>query len=287
MSKTASAPLISLLNSGRMFYMADLYTFTLSTGTVLRYTGHDRNVTFSNNVFTSMPTKRGAIKEAVDINVDTLEVDMYPPATELVMGLPFLQAVAVGIFDGCQLQVERAFFADQPNFFMGFPVGALIRFVGNMASMVLDRGSVAFTINSFIELLNIQLPRNVYQPGCLHTLYDTGCAILKSNFSTTSVVTSGSTKTLINCGLSQAARYFDLGTIDFTAGPNVNTSRTVKSYTPGVVQLTFPLNFVPVNGDSFTAHPGCDKTSNMCTVKFNNLINFRGYEYIPVAETAL
>ena len=42
--KSASASLISLLNTSSVFYPADLYTFTLISGTVVRYTSHDINI---------------------------------------------------------------------------------------------------------------------------------------------------------------------------------------------------------------------------------------------------
>jgi len=48
-----------------------------------------------------------------------------------------------------------------------------------------------------------------------------------------------------------------------------------------------PLPFAPNAGDAFTAYPGCDKTQNTCTAKFNNLANFEGFPYVPAPETAI
>jgi hypothetical protein len=44
---------------------------------------------------------------------------------------------------------------------------------------------------------------------------------------------------------------------------------------------------MPNTGDTFTAYPGCDKTQNTCTSKFNNLVNFGGFPYVPVPEAAI
>ena len=37
---------------------------------------------------------------------------------------------------------------------------------------------VQLTINSDLELLNVQMPRNIYQDQCLHTVYDAGCGLV-------------------------------------------------------------------------------------------------------------
>ena len=44
---------------------------------------------------------------------------------------------------------------------------------------------------SALELLNIQMPRNVYQSVCLHTVYDGGCALVKATYTVTGSVASG------------------------------------------------------------------------------------------------
>jgi uncharacterized phage protein (TIGR02218 family) len=141
-------------------------------------------------------------------------------------------------------------------------------------------------VNSDLELLNIQMPRNLYQPGCIHTLYDSGCTLLKTNFDEFSTVAAGSTLSQINCGLAQATGYFDLGTVTFTSGPNANVVRSVKSYTPGILILSQPLIQACNVGDAFTAFPGCDKLQATCSGKFNNLVNFKGFPFIPLPETA-
>ena len=51
--KTASAGLIALLNAQR-FLFADLFTFTLASGTVLRYTSGDGDLTMGGNLFSSV-----------------------------------------------------------------------------------------------------------------------------------------------------------------------------------------------------------------------------------------
>ena len=67
---------------------------------------------------------------------------------------------------------------------------------------------------------------------------------------------------------------------------NNGASRSVKSYTPGVITLSLPLLAAPGVGDTFNAYPGCDKQQATCTNKFSNKVNFGGQPYIPLPETA-
>ena len=73
----------------------------------------------------------------------------------------------------------------------------------------------------------------------------------------------------------------------FCGGANAGLTRTVKSYGSGLFRFALQLPHPPASGDTFTVYPGCPKTQAACKDKFSNLIHFRGYPYVPPAETAL
>lgn len=260
--KAASAGLIALLNSGSQFFMADLYSFTLVGGTVLRYTGYDVALVSGGNTFAPLPIKRGAIREQVGINVEQLVMDVFADATNLVNATAFLTAAAQGALDGARLQLERVFMPTIGD----TSLGTLVRFLGRVSDIVVSRTKAQITVKSDMELLNIQMPRNIYQPGCVHTLFDAGCTLVKANFAVAGTASAGATASVVPCSLSQAAGYFDLGTVLFTSGANNGVLRSVKSYTPGNLVLARPLLAVPVNGDTLTATPGCDKLQSTCGI---------------------
>lgn len=66
---------------------------------------------------------------------------------------------------------------------------------------------------------------------------------------------------------------------------NRGVSRTVLSYASGNFTLTLPLAETPQVGDPVLAFPGCNKTVSTCQNKFGNLVNFRGFPYVPKPET--
>jgi uncharacterized phage protein (TIGR02218 family) len=290
--KPASPALQSLLAS-RQFYAADLYTFTLVGGGVLRYTTGDRDITANGQVFSSNGPRidrkdnRAKCRWKRGVDVDTLTVDILPRPTDRVNGQGFLAACVQGAFDGAELQLERAFMSSYGD----TSVGTVILFTGRVAEIDLGRAVASFSVHSHLELLNVQLPRNLWQPGCVNSLGDASCGVNLAAFAVGGAATAGSTAHLINASLAQGSGYFDQGKITFTSGANAGLSRSVKSWSvgaPGVIALLAPFPNAPQAGDGFSIYPGCDKTlgPNGCA-KFANTARFRGFPFIPTSETAI
>jgi uncharacterized phage protein (TIGR02218 family) len=290
--KPAPTALQNLLAS-RQFFAADLYTFTLIGGSVLRYCSGDRDVTAGGQLFTSQGPRvdrkdnKAKCHWKIGVEVDTLVFDVMPQATDMVGGLPFLAACVQGAFDGAELQLERAFMATYGD----TSVGTVIMFAGRVAEIDLGRAVATFTINSHLELLNLQLPRNLWQPGCVNSLGDASCGVNLPSFAVSGSAAAGSSASVILASLGQPTSYFDQGKIAFTSGANAGLTRSVKYWvagSPGVIALLAPFPQAPATGDAFTIYPGCDKTlgANGCA-KFANTARFKGYPFIPSSETAV
>jgi uncharacterized phage protein (TIGR02218 family) len=281
---SASAPLVALLASASSFLMADLYTIVTLAGDTLRFTSADVDLTVGGNAFSSsMALTRDSITQKAGIEVDDLSVTFYPSPANQLHGVTFLQAVAAGFLDGADFTLERAFFA--PDW--GTCVGSIIRFYGRVSDISdFTRTEIPVSVKSYLELLNVKMPRNLYQPACRRTLYDGGCLVAKASYTANSTAQSGSSKTLILTTLSNAAGYFDMGEVVFTSGQNSGVTRTVKQHTLGHLLFALPLPFLPAAGDTFTAYPGCDHTMSTCSGKFSNLTHFAGEPFVPAPETA-
>src|SRR5262249_6764831 len=108
--KPASPALIELLNSRDQCIMADLYTFTLIGGAILRYSAAPTALTVNGYSFPLGPKfERSRTKVVIGTQVDELEIKIYPEPTDLIGAVPFLLAAWQGQFDGALLQLERAF----------------------------------------------------------------------------------------------------------------------------------------------------------------------------------
>ncbi|HEY3919458.1 MAG TPA: DUF2163 domain-containing protein [Stellaceae bacterium] len=290
--KPASSALQTLLAS-RQFFAADLYTFTLIGGGVLRYCAGDRDIIAGGRLFTSQGPRldrkdnKAKCHWKIGVDVDTLVFDVMPQASDLVNGQPFLAACVQGAFDGAELQLERAFMATYGD----TSVGTVIMFAGRVAEIDLGRAIATFTINSHLELLNLQLPRNLWQPGCVNSLGDASCGVNLASFAFPGAALAGSLPNMILANFGLLSGYLDQGKLAFTSGANAGLTRSIKVWVegaPGVIELLAPFPNMPAAGDAFIAYPGCDKTlgANGCA-KFANTARFKGYPFVPTPETAV
>jgi uncharacterized phage protein (TIGR02218 family) len=292
--KPAPTALISYLNAARaspdaQLLMADAFLFTLQGGSTLAYTNIDVTFTYAGVTYlaNSILVDGLKYKAAVGLEADQQQITVAARSTDTISGgAPFLQALRDGSFDGCEIVRYRVFFSDRLG---GTAIGATMLFKGRLGNIdEIGRTSAKLTVNSDLVLLDIDMPRNMYQPTCLHTLYDSGCTLSKTSpsFSSSGAVGAGSTASIIYWSLANAN--FAQGTITFTSGVLTGVTATVGSVANGSsLNLINPLQSVPAPGDGFTVYFGCDHTLTTCQAKFNNLVNFRGLPYVPPPQMAI
>lgn len=281
--KTATRELIDLLHGSDEFLMADLFRITLSNGQILRHTNADMPVVWDGQTYEAhkLIIKRGATRVAVGLDVDSNTLEIAAEPDYRLEGLQWSEAALGGALDGARVIIERIFFSDWAT-----PVGAVVIFSGRVSDVSGSRSAVKVDVKSDIELLNVSSPRNIYQSGCMRTLYDGGCKVNREKFTVNGRVTANSaTGTELACDLTQADGWFNQGVIKFTSGRNAGLSRTVKEHKGGRLSFALRLPFPPQSGDVFKIYPGCDKRQETCGKKFDNIVHFRGFPYIPAADT--
>lgn len=291
--KTAGSTLKSYLNTAQRLLVADLYTFTLSDATVLRYAMASQDIKLATPTVrtfdaSSVLIKRGSIKTVIGITVDTLQLTVTAALSHLIGSTPWLQAVRQGSLDGATVQVERLFMPTPGD----YSLGTYVVFSGRVADISFGRFSADITVNSDLELLNVQMPRNVYQPGCLNTLFDSSCTLSKAAFAVGGTVQSGSDSVTIITNHPQPVGYFASGTLTFVTGALAGVSMGIKDH-PSIGRLIVytPMTSIPQSSDTFYAYPGCPKTMSACAntgagaPAFNNLSHFRGFPFVPAPET--
>ncbi|MBV8133675.1 MAG: DUF2163 domain-containing protein [Alphaproteobacteria bacterium] len=287
--RLASAALIALLNSGERFIMADLYTFTLVGGTtILRYSAAPTPIVANGYLFTAGPKfERSKTKVVIGTQVDELDIKIHPEVTDLVGSTPFLEAAWQGQFDGALLQLERAFMGAAGGGYGDTSAGTVILFSGRISDIDCSRTGIDMKCRSHLELLNIQMPRRLWQSSCTHIFGDAMCLFNRSSLAATLSAGSGSTTTIIQ-GAPTTTTPYAQGTIIGVTGGNTGYSRTISSFVSGGA-VTVKLAFLSpvVAGDQFQLLPGCDRTLATCTNVFNNGIHFGGFPYIPTPETAV
>lgn len=282
--KSASPALISYLNGLRAqadvpLLMADCFTFRLLSGLILTYTNADVPITLNGYTYLANSVLVDGLhyRCSIGLEVDQQKVTIAARPTDTVEGVPFLQALRNGVFDGCEVKRERVFLSS----WSAAPIGSVILFKGRFGAIdTVGRTSAQVTVNSDLVLLDIKMPRNLYSPACVHVLYDSGCGLVKNAYGANGTVGSGSSNATINW--SGASSAFLQGSITFSSGVNAGKTATVKSIVAGSsLTLAYPLTSPCATGDAFTVYQGCDHTLSTCQSKFNNAAHFRGFPFIP------
>lgn len=289
--KSASDALKELLHNSERFYVADLYTITMTSSMVLRYTSHDMDITVDGQLFQSFPIDRSTTRQTAGLDVDEMTITILATQDDTIAaGVSLFHAMRSKAFHNAILKLDRVF-SPIPWQFPMPPISADYvldsHFLGRMIIDQIGGLKATITVRSMTELLNAKQPRNIVQPSCIHTVYDSECELDITDFLVNGTVGASSTKSLVLANLPQSSGYFDMGALLFTSGLNMNVQRSVREYTRGRFLLTQPLPYTPAAGDTFTALPGCDRSKATCAGKFNNLNNFRGYPYVPTPETVL
>ena len=82
--------------------------------------------------------------------------------------------------------------------------------------------------------------------------------------------------------------HWQYGIITWVTGANAGLSMEVKTNTQtGGFVLFLQMAFVISVGDTFSVEVGCDKLFSTCKAKFNNVINFQGFPYVPGPDTLM
>jgi len=284
--KQASKELIKFLatTEGNKLRIADLYTFKLTNGIVLRFTSADFDITVNGNTFShkNAGIARSEISWMTGLSVDDLTIEFNPSSEDLLGEISLVEAFRNGSFDGAEVQLDVAFYKD------GWENTPLILeklFVGNIDVDEVGGSYVKTTVKSFTELLNSAFPSHVYQASCCYALYGAGCKVNRNKFSESAVVKENSSKKQIYCSLKKTGGYYQNGVITFLTGKNINIKKSIKIQGNGYILLSTPLQYAPASGDKFTISAGCNKTISMCRSKFNNFANYSGTPFVPKADS--
>lgn len=287
--KTVSTAFLTMIQQSQYLVQANLYQFTLPSGSNFYWTDAQQDITYNGNTYLAAYLdnqpgfERGATRTTIGLNTDDLEIDILYDTNTRINGMTPAAFALAGGFDNAQVVVSKALAPDWSN-----PVvnGVVNLFQGIIGEVQADSGKVKLTVNSTLRLLNTAFPRNYFLTHCNNALFDASCTLLASNFAVNGSVSSAGTATVFDTNLTQADNYFALGYIVWTSGANNGLKCFVKSYAhaSGQITLAYPIS-PPAAGDTFTAYPGCDKTQATCSGTFNNPQHFRGYPYVPTPET--
>ncbi len=130
----------------------------------------------------------------------------------------------------------------------------------------------------------------VFSPLCRYNLGDARC---KFNVEATrvsgtvdtvplaNVVTQTRRRKFYDAARTEPVETYRNARLTWTSGANTGLTFEVKDIVSGTVTMWIPCPLDIQPGDGYTIIPGCGKTKDDCTTRFNNYINFGGFPDLP------
>lgn len=133
---------------------------------------------------------------------------------------------------------------------------------------------------SIITSLKRFLLKRLYQTTCPLTLYGNVCGANSADFLFETTVTGISGLTISGLNITdQPDGYYNGGYVEFSPGGITNRSPII-THVGNNLNIGSPLEGLVI-GSAIRVFPGCDHTTNTCTNKFNNILNYGGFPWIP------
>jgi hypothetical protein len=299
--KAASAATLAILAGGQ-YVKFEFYTLTLpNLAQSFYFTNADVSLTVGGHTWlTGLSIVRSAFTQAVGLAVQSVDLTIEPqadnPAGAVTLGgAGFLSACRAGAFDGGIITISKGFFLrPAAGAQMDLSPGIVKWFAGIVDQVQVGRFTVDITVNDLVQVLNVQMPRNILQSGCVHALFDAGCTLNKAANTNTNSIVSGLTANGFTSSSAKPLDFYTLGVVTFTSGVLNGSSYAVSRFLAGgAVVFVVPFAAMPSIGDTYSWVPGCDKSQAMCAsgkfiiggVGASNLAHYRGAPYVPQPET--
>lgn len=269
------AELRAHLNSG-VTTLCRCWAITRRDGKVFGFTDHDRPLNFDGIDFAAETGLSAlAIQQSTGLSVDNTE------ALGLLSDAAVREdEIEAGRFDGAEVLAWLVNWADVSQ--------RWLQFRGAIGEIRRSGGAFRAELRGLTEALNRPLGR-VYQKPCTAVLADRDC---RFNLATPGYVES---RPVVEVEAGQDFAWPDLAGYDpgwFARGRLlVQTGAAAGLWGlikqdrleagRRVIALWEPLRAQVVPGDLVRLEAGCDKRMETCRLKFNNLLNFRGFPDLP------
>ncbi len=270
--KSASANLISHL-AGSVTTLALCIKITRQDNQVFAFTTHASDIVITGVTYVSAQGSFSPqmVKTSGDMTVDNTDVEAIIDSSYITD-----EDLLAGKFD----------YADVEFFMVNYKTLA----DGNVKLRKGTLGEIESTGQVFrAELRGLmqhyqQVIGRVYSKRCDADLGDARCGINLASYTTTSSVTSVASKQQFNGAAVPAAPG---GLLTWTSGNNDGLSMEIRTISGSTIALVLPMPFTIQIGDTYTAYRGCDKLPDTCISVFNNIVNFRGFPFIPGNDEAM
>lgn len=296
MKASASQALIQFLLQNTKFGRADLISITLLNGQTLNVVfGTNRDIVYGGTRYYCSQYgawERGAFQNDASFKPNSKSMPLTALIKETVMypgtTTPLLQVVNMGMLNGASVFIKTLYWplvgmsgtyagvavaynqANPPA--GGFPLGTMNLTQGQIGNVKpAGRSKISCDVYDLVYLLNRQVPPHNIQSSCRHILFDAGCTLLASLFTSTNVpLAANSSNLFLNLNIPARANgtAYVRGNLILVAGviymcttagtsagsaPTFNATRGTVTADGSTLKWTsmnqaYPLGYVSFNG---------------------------------------
>ncbi len=253
------------------------WAITRRDGVVLGFTDHDRPLQFGGMDFRAdSGLSARALVQGTGLAVDNSE------AMGVLKDASLTEAeIEAGRFDGAEVMVWLVNWQRVSD--------RQVRFRGTIGEIRRGAGAFHAELRGLTEALN-QPQGRVYQRMCSAVLGDQSCrfdltdAAFSAELSAKAI--EGAQVFRFAAQSNFAPRWFERGQLHVLTGVGAGLSGVIKHDQTDatglrVIELWEPIRADLVQGDRLRLEAGCDKRAETCRFKFNNMLNFRGFPFVP------
>lgn len=250
------------------------FRLTRADGTLMGFTDHDDDV-----IFDGLTHLAGAALTATEASS---KLGLAPDEMEASGALSddaITEAdVAAGVYDGAAVEVWDVNWSNT----------AVRKLLGRYTIGEVERGGLGFRAELRSRAASLDRAEGrVHTTLCdVRRLGDHRCRLDLTNWRGVGTVVRSNRLEVVVSGLDGfATGYFDRGIIDWTGGSNQGGSVDVRVSARSGVETTLSLWRNPAHeievGDTLTVTAGCDRTAKTCRERFDNYLEFRGFDKMP------
>lgn len=252
------------------------WAVTRKDGVVMGFTDHDGELSFDGITFsanTGMTAR--ALTQTTGLSVDNTEA-----VGALSDAAVREEDLLAGRYDGAEIRAWLVNWAE--------PDQRVMQFRGSIGEVTRSGGAFQAELRGLAEALN-QPQGRVYQKPCAAVLGDASCGV---DLDQPGYATELAAEEVEEARVFRFTgvngfepRWFEAGRLRVLDGAAEDVIGIIKNdrYEDDVrvVELWESLRLPVAAGDLVRLEAGCDKRAETCRLKFNNLLNFRGFPHVP------
>jgi len=252
--------------------LATCWKATLTNGTVVTATSHDRNIIFDGRTYLSAAAYTPSdVESSTDLAPDNVEL-------EGLLASPAITDADIhsGVWDFAAVEIFQVNYRD-------LTMGRDRVREGRLGEVKGGRAMFRAELRGLTQAYSRRIVRLI-QKECDADLGDSRCKVTIASFTVTGTIDSvASRRQFTDAARTEANEWFTAGKVTFTSGLNTGLSMEIKDSTSaGVITLHEMMPFDIAPGDTYSMHAGCTKRKTEdCIGKFSNGVNHRGFDLLP------